>query len=548
MESLDRKITVLEPSYVKPIYIVQNSNMFPIRITIIDWTIPSGAVVYWQVRTSTKGEINNATVENNTVVIEPYISSFNEAGKGYLQIRIEDGNDKLLVSFAIDVYIQEDHVVESEGGNNSDYIKKLVVDYVDESVGTLFTDLEAQAQSELASIRDTGDAVIASIPSDYTALEQATYNAYPTESESGNPIYFDDGAKDIPVKELIVKLEPKQSGSGDPSPSNVRPISGYDGVTVKQTGKNLLLSGELRIYNGGTTQAVFESDGMHISGAKPQGHWADYLTFFSMQNLKANKSYILSLDVENSSLTWGLVLLRGSTELYSVATSTKSITITPTSDISYDRYRVSIRTDNSADVNAIVKPMLRLASANEEYELGTTEQTYSVTFPTSVGTVYGGSLNVTTGVLTVDTRMVTLNGSESWSTINVGYRISLSSANRGVSRSAKQKSNWLIPISTSDPDPTSTHDYKFNVASYVNVGGIASSLADFKSMLASNPLQIVYELATPITVQLAPTEVSTLLGSNTISSDGNINLTYRADTTMVIEKLTNAIISLGGNV
>lgn len=171
MESLDRKITVLEPSYVKPIYIVQNSNMFPIRITIIDWTIPSGAVVYWQVRTSTKGEINNATVENNTVVIEPYISSFNEAGKGYLQIRVEDGNDKLLVSFAIDVYIQEDHVVESEGGNNSDYIKQLVVDYVDESVGTLFEDLEAQAQAELESIRATGDTVIASIPSDYTALD-----------------------------------------------------------------------------------------------------------------------------------------------------------------------------------------------------------------------------------------------------------------------------------------------------------------------------------------------------------------------------------------
>lgn len=54
---------------------------------------------------------------------------------------------------------------------------------------------------------------------------------------TGNPVI-------IPVYESLEKLNiefsPKQAGSGDPSPDNVRPISGYDEVTVNVRGKNLL--------------------------------------------------------------------------------------------------------------------------------------------------------------------------------------------------------------------------------------------------------------------------------------------------------------------
>lgn len=42
-----------------------------------------------------------------------------------------------------------------------------------------------------------------------------------------------------PLKKLIVNMLPVQAGSGDPSPDNIRPISGRDSVTVTRTGKNL---------------------------------------------------------------------------------------------------------------------------------------------------------------------------------------------------------------------------------------------------------------------------------------------------------------------
>ena len=42
-----------------------------------------------------------------------------------------------------------------------------------------------------------------------------------------------------PVKSIVCNIEPVQSGSGDPSPDNVRPISGFTGLNVYGTGKNM---------------------------------------------------------------------------------------------------------------------------------------------------------------------------------------------------------------------------------------------------------------------------------------------------------------------
>lgn len=55
-----------------------------------------------------------------------------------------------------------------------------------------------------------------------------------TKDASGNPIILTDGAA-FKAVDLKVSLSPKQSGSGTPSPTNVRPITGYtEGVvTVK---------------------------------------------------------------------------------------------------------------------------------------------------------------------------------------------------------------------------------------------------------------------------------------------------------------------------
>ena len=59
----------------------------------------------------------------------------------------------------------------------------------------------------------------------------------PAFSVSGNPVTCHP-VEGYPLS-AVVTLKPKQSGTGDPGPDNVRPISGYDSVEVSVRGKNL---------------------------------------------------------------------------------------------------------------------------------------------------------------------------------------------------------------------------------------------------------------------------------------------------------------------
>ena len=55
-----------------------------------------------------------------------------------------------------------------------------------------------------------------------------------------SPANIPDGAADAPVLELTVTLSAKQAGTGTPSTSNVRPITGFTGVGVSYSGKDTL--------------------------------------------------------------------------------------------------------------------------------------------------------------------------------------------------------------------------------------------------------------------------------------------------------------------
>ena len=74
----------------------------------------------------------------------------------------------------------------------------------------------------------------------------------PEFSVSGNPVTCHP-VEGYPLS-AVVTLKPKQAGSGDPSPENVRPISGYDSVEVNVRGAQLCDNSQLTIggLNGAT--------------------------------------------------------------------------------------------------------------------------------------------------------------------------------------------------------------------------------------------------------------------------------------------------------
>ncbi len=89
---------------------------------------------------------------------------------------------------------------------------------------------------------------------------------YRLKTLSGNPISWE--ASDTEYLFPVVSLESKQAGSGDPSPENVRPISGYDSVTVTRCGKNLLNPEKVTPVSGyyGLTVTYENENIFHIVG------------------------------------------------------------------------------------------------------------------------------------------------------------------------------------------------------------------------------------------------------------------------------------------
>ena len=70
-------------------------------------------------------------------------------------------------------------------------------------------------------------------------MQEVAYSLLPTDTASGAVASFPDGADGAPVERLTVSIEPAQAGSGDPSPDNVRPITGWSAARVTVNGETI---------------------------------------------------------------------------------------------------------------------------------------------------------------------------------------------------------------------------------------------------------------------------------------------------------------------
>ena len=156
---------------------------------------------------------------------------------------------------------------------------------------------------------------------------------------------------------------------------------------------------------------------------------------------------------------------------------------------------------------------------NDDIDDPQTEITTAIALGT---TVYGGSLNVTTGLLTVTHGYVDF-GSLTW-TLYSGNRW-VSNLVTGIKPNASnyRLSGYLCDSfseATADQLATDTTLIGFSINT---VGNIAVRNGD---ALNTPTGAVVYELATPTTAQLTPTEVRTLLNNNIFADTGNIEVKY----------------------
>lgn len=305
-------------------------------------------------------------------------------------------------------------IVEYSGSTASTYIGRLRQFSGDDGVYTIKSD---HYYRFIVKKADDSDLAYSDVPSDVMSITllKSIPEAIDTKapvistSLSGSIVTFADGA-DMPLKALTVGIDYVQSGTGDPSPTNVRPITGWAGANI------------------------------YTSGA----------------------------DTSN-----------------------------PT--------------------------------------------TYSITFPSSAGTVYGGTLDVKSGVLKVDRAVI-----QSEDIVNLGILSSDATAT-------------VISVLFSQNDfPTAPSNAKavsnrFSTAIASGIPGrmvvgtntlylvlptaeLSEVTADgVKQWLAANPTIITYVMASAVTYNLTPTDIHTLLGDNSIWADtGDVNVEYCADTKIYI--------------
>lgn len=178
--------------------------------------------------------------------------------------------------------------------------------------------------------------------------------------------------------------------------------------------------------------------------------------------------------------------------------------------------------------------------------------TLAVSWLPSAGTVYGGTLDLVSGLLTVTMASVDL-GTLAWTSATTGtadvYRMRSTGINASVRRPAGSTDAADV-ICSSFKTVTASETYRLtqgvavdgngNIQVYDEEYNTASDAAAFKTAMAG--VQLVYELAAPQTCQLAPREVDSLLGVNNLWCDtGELRIEYRADPNLYVAKKLAAL-------
>ena len=192
---------------------------------------------------------------------------------------------------------------------------------------------------------------------------------YPLKTLSGNPISWE--ASDTEYLFPIVSLAPKQAGSGDPSPDNVRPITGRNEVTVTRCGKNLIDVSKIDQSTPGSLVSVNFPVSITISANYSAVTISKSVWRFRTQFLDGSSLYAVD------------------DELNGTGGTHKTFNATQENPITSIHYRSTNIT--SGEISNI---MFIIGSTPTDYEPYQGD-TYDISIPE---TVYGGTVNAVTGV------------------------------------------------------------------------------------------------------------------------------------------------------
>ena len=366
-------------------------------------------------------------------------------------------------------------------------------------------------------------------------------------SKSGNPIVINDGVPGLKLYDMKVSFSPKQAGSGDPSPSNIRPITGWDGVNIHRSGKNLLdVNDEKKLaFNSSYSNWSSENGIVTITGNATGGY---------IMLCTPNTQYAYSFDTT----------YRGGDLAIRVYEFAEYPTLLTNGSLIYNENTTTSRPPVTFTTSATGKWLVvgfyghhgsgnEITISNMQVELGSTATAYEpysgtiipISWQTEAGTVYCGTLDAMTGVLTVTHKRVKVSDFTWTYNTNGVMRMASNTPSDMLRDGLVISDNYKTVPKVGNWSSFQTVD-DYSITQYAPSDNLCIVIKDSRYTVPATfvseqgNVEIVYELAEPYVVQLDPVQIALLAGTNIVWTDADTaEIAYPVDTKKYVDAVAN---------
>lgn len=404
---------------------------------------------------------------------------------------------------------------------------------------------EAGAPADAAA---TGEAIEAISPDD-AAVDGKPWTSKriidalcPPLEASGNPVQcYPVAGYPLGVK---ATWQPRQAGTGDPSPENIRPITGMDEVTVARSGKNLMpytKPSQSSYTSNGITFTWNDDGSIHISGTAAGRADSNVMNFDGFYLPPGAYRMIPS---SQSGVNPHFVVKKGGTGT-NIWYNPTGVSI-ENGDVPQYFY-VSVSDGTTVDTTVYAFLSYGTESPTADDYAPYTGTTATLTLPDEV---YGGEVDLATGHGQETWRGVILNGTEDWKLSGDNILYYINGIDYLITRDGLC-SHFQYFVSAHG---SGIYCIVVNAIMTIALGSILSgqyTVASWKSYLAAQyaagtPVTVAYKLATPQPITATGgQQIVALAGVNTVFTDADgVTITGRADPVATVQVLADRVAAL----
>ena len=510
--------------------------------------------------TSTSYNVDDFVVYNNQLYmcIYPHNGAWNS---GHFLLCTVSNTLQALYRNLADTYSFSGAYVKGDVVNYAGVLWRCIVDTATSPI--VFSEWEQVTVAQLIDEKKVNDVQIAGqTTTDENHISDLTSLAI-EGTASGEIASFSDGSN-LPMRSFICNIDAVQDLHGYDVPwvggagKNKLPLT-VDGIKAVNTDGTW--TGNAYVINGITYTILTDSNnnviGIKANGTASANAMLDLNPTGSL-TIPANTTFSLSGCPEGGGGSTYRLYPKGGTSATYDNGSGKLITL---DSAITNPFRINVYSGAQVD-NIIFYPMIVFANAIDmdfapysnicpisghtgvdavispttEASAGTT---YSISWQTEAGEVFGGYVDLVSGVLTVTHRIENCKNLYFVSGVSSGglnyADISISIGNTPISNKLKYVEKNIGWASTA---------FCISVDNYNRVR-VYGRLSDFEDGGSYENTMVCYELKTPITYQLTPQQIKSLLGNNNAwCSTGDVNTKYNKDATIVINSLIARIEAL----